>query len=513
MPSARAFACLLLLSAPALAQDAWSGAWASDAVRLELQAADGGYQGALTVSGQRYPVTAAREGAGLRGSFAVQGARFEWTAQRAGDLLVLRSDGNEHRLRRVSAPAQAGWRWEPLTLPHSLAQTGAAAARAAPEGRSDAPALLRGALSELERAFGAPARPAGALCDAEGREGQLLFESRQQGAPVRGVVVVRSAGPSGPHEVAVGWAPAAQFAGAWAGLLQALGRAGQEPAQAAPAVEWQPVTQFPDGSGQIRVPRGWQVTFAQKGAVDANGPQGWLSLGAARTVTTPQAAAQQQQMFGMTPPLVAAYTNPAQVLLDMVPSENAWAARTNAQWRTESLRVLEQSPTEYPQGQAAYVHTEGVTLDTHTGKRVTVRGLTLVIVAPVSAESFMYYTSGVGAPAEQWASSLPVLLEVWRSWQVSQQELQRRLDKAAATMREIHAIIRGASAERLRAYEDVNKAWNHVLRGDWPIEDREAGGARQNVDTEHLRPTLEALNREAGYERWREVPLRELVPR
>lgn len=519
MTTARAAWLLVLCAFSPLARaqtDPWVGTWSNEAVRLELRPAASGYEGSLEVSGRAYPVQVARQGTGLTGGFQVDAARFTLSLQREGELLVMRSDGNEHRLRRAAPPAAQGpvapWRWESVALPGPLAEQSAMAARARPTLRADASALLRATLAQIQLAFGAPARVAGALVDVEGREGQLLFESRYQGVPVRGLVAVRSAGGEGPHEVAVGWARREALAGVWGGLLQALSGGGAAAPQPAQTVEWLPVAQFPDGSGQVRVPRGWTVTFAQKGAVDANGPQGWISLGAARTVTTRASALQQQQQFGMTPPLVADYTDPARVMVDLIPCENAWAERSGSAWRTESCRVIEQAPTEYPQGKAAYVHTEAVSLNAQTNERTPVRALTLVVIAPVSHDSFMYYTSAVGAPADKWSASLPVLLECWRSWQVSQQELQRRLDQAAQTMREINEIMRGTVAERQHSYDNVNKAWNHALRGDWPIEDTQ-DGRRADVENDHLRPTLDALNREAGYERYREVPIRELVPR
>lgn len=490
----------LIVCAPARAQgEPWSGTWESDAVRLELGAGPSGYGGALAVGGQTYPVQAALEAGRLRGAFGAGEARYGFVAELEGDVLRLVSDGHEHRLRRVGR-----WTWEALTLPPELGQAGAAAARAAPAVALRAPELLRATLQQLGLALGAAPRPVSALCDAEGREGQLLFEGRVQGAPVRGVVLARTGAEGGPAEVQVAWTRAEAFAGASGALLQALRGQGAAPAA---KVEWQPVWRFPDGSGQVRLPAGWQATFAQKGAIDASGPEGSLSLGAARTVMIPAAAA---QMFAR-PPLVAAYTTPAQVLVDLLPSENAWAQQANARYRTESLRVLEQAPTEYPQGQAAYLHTEAVILDTTSGQRTSWRGLTLVVIAPVSNDSFMYYTSLVTAPADRWARSLPVLLEIWRSWQVSQEELNRRLNQAAATMREITQIMQGVNADRQRSYDATNRAFGHLLRGDWPIEDTTGGQPRAAIDDQARKPLLEELNREAGYERWREVPLRDLV--
>lgn len=494
-------AAVLIVASVARAQDVgpFLGGWEGDGVRLELSAAPPAVAGTLEVAGQRYPISARPEGTGLTGGFEVAGARYAVTITLQAGELLLTSDGNARRLRRIGgAPtpqagqAQAGpWTWETLPAP-----AGAFASRARPAA-APARALLASALDELGRAFGARPRVVGAFVDAEGREGQAMFDGLQAGQPVRGMVVAQS-GPAGAT-VLVGWAPAASFAQALPGLSQTL-----QPKQAQPVapVELQ-VQRFPDGSGQIALPAGWNASFAQKGAIDANGPQGWLSFGAARTVFTPEGAAG----WYARPPLVAPFTNPLQAMQDMIPQDNAYARQTGG-WVTEEWKAIETSPTDYPNGQAAFIHGEG-TVAHPDGRRMRVRNLTLVVIAPIDATQWMYYLSQIGAPAEQWAASLPLLMQVWATWKISDQEIKGRLDKARDTMREIGEIMRGTTEERSKSFADINAGWGHVFRGDWPVEDRESG-RRADVDLPHLQPSIDALNRAAGYDRWREVPLREL---
>lgn len=489
--SYRTLAAVVILASAVQAQDVgpFLGGWEGDGVTLELSAAPPAVAGTLLVGGQTYPLTATPQGTGLVGGFEVAGTRYPVTITLQAGELLLTSDGNARRLRRIGgAPqAQGPWTWETLPAP-----AGAFASRARPAG-APAQTLLAQALDELARAFGARPRVVGAFVDAQGAEGQALFEGTQAGQPVRGLIVIQ--GGAGAA-VLVGWAPAASFAQALPGLSRTL-----LPRPAAP-VELQ-VQRFPDGSGQIALPAGWNASFARKGAIDANGPQGWLSFGAARTVFTPEGAAG----WYARPPLVAPYTNPLQAMQDMIPQDNAYA-RQSGGWVTEEWKAIEQSPTEYPGGQAAFIHGEG-TIAHPDGRRMRVRNLTLVVIAPIDASQWMYYISQIGSTAEQWPASLPVLMQIWATWKVSDQELRGRLDKARETLREIGELMRGTADERAKSFADTNAAWSHALRGDWPVEDRETG-RRADVDLQRLQPSIDALNRAAGYERYREVPLREL---
>jgi len=82
------------------------------------------------------------------------------------------------------------------------------------------------------------------------------------------------------------------------------GSAGGPGTAPTPALNWREV-QFPDGSGSIRLPDGWKITFAEKGMVSAMGPHGVVERGVWIQAKTRASDAQQNAQYAMhgLPPL------------------------------------------------------------------------------------------------------------------------------------------------------------------------------------------------------------------
>jgi hypothetical protein len=76
-------------------------------------------------------------------------------------------------------------------------------------------------------------------------------------------------------------------------------------------------------------------------------------------------------------------------------------------------------------------------------------------------------------------------------------------------MRETGRILRAANASRQDAQDRSNRAWSHTIRGTWVYEDT-ATGRRYEVSHDDLRERLERMNWREGYERYREIPYRNL---
>ena len=83
------------------------------------------------------------------------------------------------------------------------------------------------------------------------------------------------------------------------------GSPAREPGTAPPpALNWREVD-FSDGSGSIRLPDGWKITFAEKGMVSAMGPHGVVERGVWIQAKTRASDAQQNAQYAMhgLPPL------------------------------------------------------------------------------------------------------------------------------------------------------------------------------------------------------------------
>ena len=168
-----------------------------------------------------------------------------------------------------------------------------------------------------------------------------------------------------------------------------------------------------------------------------------------------------------------------------------------------SLRIIEQLPVQGQQGQqSAYVSYQ----ISAAGKSVT--GLALVTTAPIDNTSWFFYCSVVAAPSERFAADFPTMWEMWKSWSVNPAVFRERMDAALRSMRETYKIIQSVHDNQQRTYDNVNTAWDQVIRGVTTVEDivtRE----RVDVDTNNVQYIIRRMNEE-GYQ-VREVPVPELV--
>jgi hypothetical protein len=263
---------------------------------------------------------------------------------------------------------------------------------------------------------------------------------------------------------------------------------------AARQIRWRDAQNL-DGSAALKIPDGWNVGSGQKGMVSCGGPEGAADLGLWVVVTTPEA---QSQMWAKAP-LIARYTNPAQVAVDLVPQ---FAAASNLP-APQNVRILEQHPVPYPNGQAAYLHWEFL----QAGKKI--RGLTLVVLAPTGDGQFMYYWSGISAEAASFQENFDLLWQVWQSWKVSDREYQRRMNDALRNMREAFDLYRQANDNAQRVMENANAKWSEYIRGTRHVRDERDQRVRE-VPTYGLDRVVEDLNREEGWNRWQIIPVEEL---
>lgn len=363
-------------------------------------------------------------------------------------------------------------------------------------GAPSARALLFETLDALAPYFGERPRVTEALAD--GRDQAIEARIEAPGAARAGVVLCY-AGPQG--FAAIVHDRREDLARSLPELAQLL--APHLPQQAAPRPEplnWR-VQQLEDGSGTIRTPDGWAVS-TMKTMVSGHGPQGNVDLGISATVMTPEAAAQAWAR----PPLVAPYVDPERALVDLFPQIMGPvlpAARFG--------RVVEKSPAQYPNGQAAWIRYQWIApID---GAPTSIDTIALVVMAPVGGGSWMYYTSSVTTTTEKLGENLPVLLEIWRSWKISDHVFQERLNEAMKTMRETNEIMSRTAADRSHGHDVANAKWSEYWRGERTMRDERGMDRDREVPYQNLDKVIEERNRQEGWQRWRIVPQEELIRR
>jgi hypothetical protein len=312
---------------------------------------------------------------------------------------------------------------------------------------------------------------------------QAYFRGLTQGQPVRGRIAVFAA--NGKASAAVWFDQAQAFASSSSSLLGSLSNGGGAPGGGgrAPA----PLQMVNFGAGAIGVPAGWRITSAQNGGVDLAGPAGeGVSLG--NPFTIPEQAPPQ---VGFSGP----YRSPDQALVGFLTATYRGQAR---------VRILEMAPVQYQGGQAAYLHYEFA----HQTQGVY-EGLALVITSQMTPGYWQYYQSLAHAPKGRFAQVFPTMWAMWKSWSLNPALLKARMDQSLATMREIHAIQQGITADRSNSAANRSWAVGQLLQGVTSIEEISTRW-RTDVNANNVQDLLRALNRN-GVE-WQEVPLERINP-
>lgn len=266
-------------------------------------------------------------------------------------------------------------------------------------------------------------------------------------------------------------------------------------AGAAAAQGWRTVP-LPDGSGQLRLPDGYRILAASQGGVDIVGAEGQMcSMGAAIPVITPQGA---QGMFANQLLFVAPYGDPATSLVRLFPIISR-VTQMQGMPAIALVRIVEQTPAAFPGGQAAFIHYE---FDRGNGGR-TVReeAVSLIITAPTGPTSWLFYCSNVSTPQERFAQDLPVLMQIWASWKVSDSVYQKRLIGAMQSMRDCNKIMRDTIARRQEVFDNANADWDEYIRGSRGVVN-DVTGERVEVHPNDGTRAEDELNRTGGAGTW-----------
>jgi hypothetical protein len=164
---------------------------------------------------------------------------------------------------------------------------------------------------------------------------------------------------------------------------------------------------------------------------------------------------------------------------------------------------------QYGNGQAAFIHAAFDSIV--NGQRQTSHLLALVITFRTSMPGrWYYYYSQVLAPELVFARALPTMLQIWRSWKISDEVLIDRMNSAIQSMREIRDIALNIAESRDRAMERAHYDWVEYIRGTRTEHDTKTGEQRDQPLYDITR-IIEEKNRREAYERYEEVPLRELM--
>jgi hypothetical protein len=366
----------------------------------------------------------------------------------------------------------------------------------------------RSAIQTLDEGFrdtarffdGRPQVVAG-VADLQDQQAEATFRVSKGNVPLVGVATAVIEGETAT--LALAFDTSNTFPQSFPRLLQIAGLSGGSHAGGCPppARNWRTVPYF-DGSGQMTLPEGWQLTAAHQGVARAEGPHGIVESGITFSAIS-RAGAEQRARFGL--PTLVLVADPTDLPSALV---GVWTAVVRQGLTPpfrirrviESLSVPSQSAIPM---QAGFLHYE----IEHEG--MVKRVLALVHMAALDADGqWVYFESHVIAPLSCFGQNLPALFQIWTSAQVTPHEFQRRLDAAMSSLHEAHEIHWQGMRNRSRQQDDLYAAWREQHIGIRVVEDT-IGGTQRHVDHGHSTELVRRLNeQEPG--RYREIPLREL---
>jgi hypothetical protein len=228
-----------------------------------------------------------------------------------------------------------------------------------------------------------------------------------------------------------------------------------------PALNWREV-RFSDGSGSIRLPDGWKITFSEKGKVAAMGPHGMVERGIWIQARTRASEAQQNAQYASYglpplrwPGLLADPTDPVSALQAYISYMNAIPQRRGRP-PANIIRVNEVAPFQAPGfPQSAYIDLESE----QGGTRY--RGIQMVMLGPVNMEGlWLFYTSYASTRAESFAQNLPILIKIWGSIRTDQRFIDQSLKEALHSLREAGDIWKHSMEKR----ETAEDKWHNKRR-------------------------------------------------
>lgn len=400
-------------------------------------------------------------------------------------------------------------------------------------GARTVPAALQSVLLDLSGQFDARPLAHGAFIDSRNRRwGGMQFEAAVKGRPLKGLILC-SMGEAGA-DVAVAYCRADAPPSEWAKLQ------GEVAGSPTGSVRSMREHRFPDGTGSVLLPDGWQTT-AQTAihGVHIRGPAGQLvTIGQSVSVCTPDSIAVQTQLsleaqarqMGFPPPkpmeiLVAPFTGPVEAVENLLPQLSKMSQRKGGPaLRLE--KILEPPvpvKANLPNGRAASL-CYSITRTTQ-GRPVLYRCRAELETWLIGQGAWSIIWTELAAPDMTFDRDLPVMSAIVQSFKTDPGAMQRETGRAIAAANQRFAAYQRAHATQVQAFDDYFQSqqrnslirdrvaidFDEVIRGVRTVEDARTG-ERHSVDLGNVKEIVDELNRpEPG--RFIEIPLRdELAP-
>jgi len=345
---------------------------------------------------------------------------------------------------------------------------------------------LAAAFGRFAGYFDSPPRPTGAFGRQSDREAQASFVTSRNGQEVAGIIMALDDGGTETSIVAYDLRERMNLQG----LLDHASLPGQV------RIRWH---DYADSYNRLRVPDGWTVTESWKQLVVVMGPgEARVAIGVPVNIFLPGLRAYPPGAYVMP------HSDPVSAFIGLAQQSAARAGQS------VTPRIISVYPKPSRNGgQSAWIDaTVGVAVN---GQPETYRLLAHVYIAPPTGTGmYLYYYSELRAPERYFPQLLPYMIRIWSSYGNTDRLFVETMNKVIGNMREIQSIATSMAESRDRAMERAHYDWVEYIRGTQSEYDRQTGEFHDRPLYD-IKAIVEEKNRQEAWDRYEQVPLRELM--
>ena len=270
------------------------------------------------------------------------------------------------------------------------------------------------------------------------------------------------------------------FSGEFQKYISGGSGAAQASAPSKPALTWSWHTSS-DRTQKVQMPQGWRITDEGSGLLGGSGPQGAFGFGIPLRLHIWQHP----------------YKSPRRAVLDVLPEffSNVYNCPE------PPIHIIHETQ---PQNIGGMEYQEFI-LDVD-GVKGTARFFIMARTGNAGS-NWLFYFSYLTCMKNDFKKNSPVLLKIFKSWNIHSSVFTRRMQQAARTFSQAGDMYIDAMAENSRRIDAVNDNFSEYIRGYRELRDTYLDiGA--DVDLYKIDDYAEEFNRRSGYERFKQVPLR-----
>ncbi|MGD0514572.1 MAG: hypothetical protein ABSA29_14840 [Terriglobales bacterium] len=262
------------------------------------------------------------------------------------------------------------------------------------------------------------------------------------------------------------------------------------PAQAA-AVPPLQQTPFPDGSGSIGLPAGWQITSAGKGTVNAVGPNSEsIHFGLYFPILDPRSPQTQMSLRSgrPLPGMYTAYPSGGDLVQAFLAVIQQVHQKQHAAMPTINITSSKKMPTSQTETDSVLLTAD---IDSHDGKGIMASSLLVSALRPITGGTWAITVNQGSLPKRLADQEWPTISAIASSWRLNGAVIQAQTQAEIGRIKQIGANAK-AQADAAHAAEDAHNA---SVEARWDSQAR----SNQNFSNYLLDQTVVQDNNTGGH--------------